>query len=267
MNRPIVTLTTDFGPGPFPGLMKGVILGICPNANLVDLSHAVPAQDVRAGALVIEQALGVFPSGTVHLGVVDPGVGTSRRPMAAAALGMLFVGPDNGLFTPALMADPRARIHELRETALFRQPVCATFHGRDVFAPVAARLAGGLDLHRLGPPIQDPVLLTWPQPREENGVLHGSVLSADSFGNLDTNLPRDLVEAFLAGRRAEVRLGALRIIDIQGAYGQATAGQPLALFNSMDRLELAISQGNLYARLAPERGSAFGLAVEVRGVD
>jgi S-adenosylmethionine hydrolase len=267
MTRPIITLTTDFGPSPFPGLMKGVILGICPEAQLVDLSHAVAAQDVRQGALVIEQALEVFPFGTVHLGVVDPGVGTSRRPIAVAALGMFFVGPDNGLFTPALLADPQAKVFELTDESLFRQPVCATFHGRDVFAPVAAHLAKGLDPSKLGPLVRDPVTLTWPQPKMENGVLLGSVLSSDSFGNLDTNLPRALVEEFLAGRRAEVSLGAMKIRGIQHAYGQTSNGQPLALFNSMDRLELAINQGNLYARLAPERGSAFGLAVEVRPID
>ncbi len=267
MSQPIVTLTTDFGPSPFPGLMKGVLLGICPEARLVDLSHAVPAQDVRAGALVIEQALKVFPPGTVHLGVVDPGVGTTRRPIAAASLGMFFVGPDNGLFTPALLADPGSQVYELTETSVFRQPVCATFHGRDVFSPVAARLALGMDPAQLGPLVDDPVLLTWPQPKMEEGVLWGSVLSADSFGNLDTNLPRTTVEGFLVGRRAEVRLGTMRVIGIQNAYGQASDGQPLALYNSMDRLELAINQGNLYSRIAPDRGSAFGLAVEVRPLD
>jgi S-adenosylmethionine hydrolase len=267
MSQPIITLTTDFGPSPFPGLMKGVMLGICPEAQLVDLSHAVPAQDVRAGALVIEQALEVFPYGTVHLGVVDPGVGTSRRPIAVVALGMFFVGPDNGLFTPALMNDPQAKVYELIEAGLFRQPVCATFHGRDVFSPVAAHLARGMAPSQLGPLVADPVLLTWPQPKVEKGVLTGAVLSADSFGNLDTNLPRSLVEEFLAGRRSEVRLGTMRVIGIQNAYGQAAGGQPVALYNSMDRLELAINQGNLYLRIAPERGSAFGLAVEVRPLD
>lgn len=267
MKRPIITMTTDFGPSPFPGLMKGVILGICPQASLVDLSHAVAAQDVRQGALVIEQALEVFPYGAVHLGVVDPGVGTSRRPLAIAALGMFFVGPDNGLFTPAILADPQAKVYELTDSSLFRQPVCATFHGRDVFSPVAAHLARGLDPSSLGPLIEDPVLLSWPQPKEEGGALLGSVLSADSFGNLDTNLSRSLVEKFLAGRRAEVRLGAMRIEGIQHTYGQASDDQPLALYNSMNRLELAINQGNLYAHIAPERGSAFGLVVEVRPLD
>jgi S-adenosylmethionine hydrolase len=267
MSQPIITLTTDFGPSPFPGLMKGVMLGICPQASLVDLSHAVSAQDVRAGALVIEQALKVFPPGTVHLGVVDPGVGTARRPIAVAALDMFFVGPDNGLFTPALMADEDAKIYELASAGLFRQPVCASFHGRDVFSPVAAHLAGGLDPAELGPLVSDPVLLTWPQPREEDGVLSGAVLSADSFGNLDTNLTRALVEDFLVGRRAEVRLGSMRVIGVQHTYGMADNGQPLALYNSMDRLELAINHGSLYARIAPDRGSAFGLAVEVRPLD
>ena len=132
---PLITLTSDFGPGVFAGLMKGVILGICPEARLVDLSHHVPPQDVFAGSLVMCQALDVFGPPTVHLAVVDPGVGTARRPLVVRALGMHFVGPDNGIFTPVYRADPHWKAHELTNRRFFRSTVSATFHGRDIFAP------------------------------------------------------------------------------------------------------------------------------------
>ncbi len=263
MEPPLVTLTSDFGPGPYPGMMKGVILGICPRAVLVDLSHQVPPQAVRAGALVLEQGLGVFPPGTVHLAVVDPGVGTGRRPICLAALDMFFVGPDNGLFTPVLLADPRARAFHLARSRYFRHPVSDTFHGRDIFAPVAAHLARGLDPARLGPAVDDPVLLDWPRPRQENEELKGMVWTADSFGNLGTNLPRELVEEFLAGRPARVYLGDLVIKGISRAYGQVPPGEPLALYDSSGRLELALNQGDLCAHLGLKRAGVYGREVVV----
>ena len=214
LSKPIITLTTDFGPGPHAGLMKGVILSlVTDDVHLVDLSHAVPAQNVRAGALFLEMALGLFPAGTVHLAVVDPGVGTERRPVCVQAAGQLWVGPDNGLFTPAYLADPGAQTYLLAREDLFRRPISHTFHGRDIFAPAAAHLAMGRDPAELGPMIDDPVLLEWPEPSLEDGALRGVVLGADGFGNLGTNLKRDMVRDFLAGRPALVRLG--------GAHGGA----------------------------------------------
>ena len=263
MNPPIITLTTDFGDGPFVGLMKGVILGICPRARLVDLSHAVPPQDVRAGALVIEQALSVFASGTVHLGVVDPGVGGARRGICVCALGSFFVGPDNGLFTAALEADPRARVFHLTNAELFRHPVSSTFHGRDVFAPVAAHLACGLEPERLGPAVADPVRLDWPRPRREGGVLYGVVLGADRFGNLDTNLSRAVVEEFLQGRPGRVSLAGMELGGVAPSYDAVPRGQPVAVYNSQERLELALNQGDLCRHLGLEASRVFGLPVRV----
>lgn len=259
----IVTLTSDFGPGLFVGLMKGVILGICPRARLVDLEHGLAPQDVRAGALVLEAAWGVFPAGTVHLAVVDPGVGTSRRGLALKALGQFWVGPDNGLFTPVWLADPQARAWELAEPSFFRQPVSQTFHGRDVFAPVAAHLAAGLDPARLGEPLLDPVLLDWPRPFERGLELVGQVLGADRFGNLLTNLGRAQVEAFLRNRPALVRLAGLTVRGLSPAYGQAPPGAVLALFNSQERLELALNQGDLCGHLGLEASGVYGMEVIV----
>ena len=260
---PVITLTTDFGDGPFAGLMKGVILGICPHARLVDLCHRVPSQDVRAGALVLEQALGVFPPGTVHLAVVDPGVGGARRPICVQAAGVRFVGPDNGLFTTVFLADSDAEARLLADESLFRRPVSHTFHGRDIFAPVAAHLAAGLDPAGLGPIVRDPVLLDWPLPEIKGGELCGVVLGADSFGNLCTNLPRTMVEEFLAGREALIEISGLRVEGPASSYSVAGPGRPLALYNSLDRLELALNQGDLRSFLGWQSESCFGRPVKL----
>ncbi len=261
---PLITLTSDFGAGPFVGLMKGVILGIYPQVRLVDLCHDIPPQDVRAGALVLEQALGVFPSGSVHLAVVDPGVGTERRPLVVEALDMLFVGPDNGLFTPVLLADPSARAYVLDKPRYHRQPVSATFHGRDIFAPVAAHLTWGISPEELGSYIGDPIRLDWPRPYRREEILLGHVLGVDRFGNLQTNLSRWEVEAFLAGRPAEIQSAGLVIEGLSQSYGQAEPGAALALFNSLDRLELAVNRGSALVRAGLASADLFGLEVRVR---
>ncbi|MFZ5585069.1 MAG: SAM hydrolase/SAM-dependent halogenase family protein [Thermodesulfobacteriota bacterium] len=266
MNPPIVSLTTDFGDGPFVGVMKGVILGICPETRLVDLSHAVAPQDVLAGALALEQAIGFFPKNTVHLAVVDPGVGTVRRGLAIQALGQFWVGPDNGVFTPILRADPAARAFALTEPRYFLPKVSATFHGRDVFAPVAAHLANGLDPAALGPAVADPARLDWPLPRREGEALLGQVLAVDRFGNLMTNLDRSTVLAFLAGRPARIEAAGQAIAGVSPAYAAVAAGEALALFNSLDRLELAVNQGDLCRRLGLEPAAARGLAVRLLAI-
>ena len=267
MSPAIITLTSDFGPGVFVGLMKGVILGICPKARLVDLDHNVPPQDVRAGALVLEQALGVFPQGTVHLAVVDPGVGGARKAFVLQAAGCFWVGPDNGLFTPILAHDPEARAWEISDSAVLRSPVSHTFHGRDIFAPAAAHLALGRDPASLGPEVKDPVRLEWPLPRLEKGALTGQVLGADSFGNLGTNLERRAVEDFLSGRVARVRMAGAIVKGLSPSYDAAPPGQVVAVFNSQERLELAVSQGSLLARLGLEPGNERGLEVRVEALD
>ncbi len=263
MIPPIITLTSDFGPGMFVGLMKGVILDICPDARLVDLEHGIPAQDVLAGAMVLEQAQGVFPKRTVHLAVVDPGVGTERRAMAMKAGGCLWVGPDNGLFTLVLAADPAAQCFEISDQSIFRQPVSSTFHGRDVFAPAAAHLARGREISSLGPEISDPVLLDLPSPREQDGALTGQVLMADRFGNLMTNLTRQAVEGYLAGRPMTARMAGTVVNGLSPSYAEAEPGQAVALFNSAERLELAVRQGSLLARLGLKPGNERGLEVRV----
>lgn len=247
---PIVTLLTDFGAGSgYPAQMKGVILSALPGATLVDLSHEVPRHDVLAAALLLEDCAPRFPVSAVHLAVVDPGVGTARRPIALVdAAGRRFVGPDNGLFTPFLDGG-RARFAAGREMS--PGPVSATFHGRDVFAPVAAWLAGGGAVEEVGPAVADPVRLAWPLAERRGSEIHGECLTADPFGNVVTSIrDRDLggapVEVTVVGRRARVVL----------TYGEGSPGELLALVGSSGRLEIAVREGNAAQLLGFRRGAA-----------
>ena len=204
--------------------MKGVILGIAGEARLVDLSHEVAAHDVTEGALALEAAVPFFPAGTVHLAVVDPGVGTARRGLAIVTEDARFVGPDNGLFTPFL-EDREWRAFELTAVEYRLRTVSRTFHGRDVFAPAAAHLALGLAPERLGPRVEDPVRLHWASVRETRGAVAGTVLHVDRFGNLVTSIRAEAFEAFGA---LSVRLAG-RPLPFVGTYGELTPGQAGAL--------------------------------------
>jgi S-adenosyl-L-methionine hydrolase (adenosine-forming) len=259
---PVIALLTDFGlRDHYVGAMKGAILAVCPEATLVDVTHEVPVHDVEAGALALDASYRHFPPGTVFVAVVDPGVGSERRPLASAAGGWLFVGPDNGLFTYVLEAHPGARVHLLANTALFRQPVSAVFHGRDLFGPVAGRLACGLALEKVGPPLMDPVRLEQPPKSRTDEGWEGAVLRPDRFGNLTTNLlEADL--ATLAGgtlEGLEVRLGA-DTLPIVRTYSDVAPGRACALVGSSGRLEIAVRLGR--ADALP--GAAKGAPVLVR---
>ncbi len=268
MTRPVITLTTDFGHGPFVGVMKGVVLGICREAALVDICHTIAPQDVRAGALAVEQAMTAFPPGTVHLCVVDPGVGSSRRAMAVRAMDMFFVGPDNGLLSAPLLADAKAEAWALENQAFFRRPVSATFHGRDIFAPCAARLACGLAPEELGPMISDPVLLAWPKARRTAEVISGEVIGVDSFGNLASNIPAEMLHGFLAGQPGEVTLHlpgqTITIGQISHTYGAAERGRYVAVVSSDGRLELSLNGGSLAGRISALSSDPRGLRVTVK---
>lgn len=252
---PIVTLTTDFGlRDPFVGIMKGVILSICPSADLVDLTHEIAPQDVLGACLTLEAALPFFPEGTVHLVVVDPGVGSARRPLALRAGGHCLVGPDNGVLTPALRgARWTAVTLAAREYRL--ADVSRTFHGRDVFAPAAAYLAAGVPLERLGPAVTDPVLLPIPESRLEGGVLVGEVLDVDRFGNLLTSID--------AARLAEVPGAGPPVVEVAGqpvgglvdAYAEGPADRPAAIVGSTGRLEIFVRSGSACLALGAGRSA------------
>lgn len=242
MARPMITFTSDFGDSDwFVGVVRGVIHGICADARIVDLTHAVSPGDIARAAFVLEAASGDFPPGTVHLAVVDPGVGTTRRALAVRARGQLFVGPDNGVLDWALR-DARAEVRALAESRFFRPPVSRTFHGRDVFAPVAAHLAAGAVLEHLGPAVTDPVRLERPEPVMTGGVLTGRVLYMDRFGNALTDLNAGVIaRAFPGLPLADLAVEVVdRLVDgIDETYGDAPIGTLVAMMGSSGRLELA----------------------------
>src|SRR5574341_1419952 len=197
----LITLTTDFGyRDPFVGIMKGVIAGINANARVIDLSHDIPPQDIMAGALVLRHSVPYFPRGTIHVAVIDPGVGGARRPLLIECDGNNFVGPDNGVLSLALAGKPPARIIHLSNSTYHSQPVSATFHGRDIFAPVAAYLSLGAEPDRFGHPIADYVRLTLPRPSQCGArSIKGEILHIDRFGNLVTNIAREDLERLASG--------------------------------------------------------------------
>jgi S-adenosyl-L-methionine hydrolase (adenosine-forming) len=247
----IVTLTTDFGTrDPYVAAMKGVILGIARDARLVDATHEIAPHDVTEGALALEAIAPWFPPGTVHLAVVDPGVGTARRGLVVVRERALFVGPDNGLFTPFLDEGGWGAF-ELVAPAYRLREVSTTFHGRDVFAPAAAHLAQGVAPERLGPAVADPVRLPWPTVREATGAVAGTVLHVDRFGNLVTSIRAD---AFGAWGGISVRMGG-KALPFVSTYGDLEPGQPGALVGGSGRLEIAVREGSAAVRLKASRGT------------
>ena len=263
MSTPIVTFTSDFGLADwFVGVVRGVIVTICPTARVVDLTHEVPPGHVERGAFVLEAAAPDFPPGTVHLAVVDPGVGTSRRALAVRAHGQYFVGPDNGLLEWAL-GSPEAEVHALTDTRYFRPSVSRTFHGRDVFAPVAAHLADGAKIEKLGARVTDPVRLELPMPALRNGELKGRIVFVDRFGNALTDLDAGLIEAAFRGSpnsAIEVIAGGKAVRGISGSYGDAPIGTLVAIIGSSGRLEIAEVGGHAASRW----GLGVGDDVKVR---
>lgn len=254
MARPVLALLTDFGLlDHYVGAMKGVILGICPDATIIDITHDIPPQDVVAGALELQAAARYFPEGTVFVAVVDPGVGSARRAVAVESGGRLFVGPDNGVLAPAVASmGPSFRAVALEEQQYARSVVSRTFEGRDRFAPAAAWLATGVDLSALGSALAALASLDLPQPTREGSTLHGIVMRIDHFGNLTTNITRDDLDAPV--ELTIVRIAGTAIGPVRATYSDVGDGAPCALFSSTDHLEVAVRGGSAAARFGVERG-------------
>lgn len=262
-----VSFLTDFGlRDTYVGQVKAVMLAICPGLSIVDLTHEVPAQDVFEGAFQLMAAVAAFPAGSVHLAVVDPGVGTERRGLAARLAGHTLVGPDNGLLslalrrlagraglqlaeaTDLLLAGGPLEVVELAESRFWRLPVSPTFHARDIFGPVAAHLARGVPLADLGPAVDRLISLPWPAPELlGGGAVRGRVVHVDRFGNLTTNLPGETLP-----RGCQVRVGGTTIQGVQTTYGRGD--RPVALIGSAGFLEIAMPGGSAAQRLALGRG-------------
>ena len=257
---PIITLTTDFGSrDPFVGIMKGVILGLAPSARIVDLTHAVPAQNILAGAHLLASAARWFPQGTIHVAVVDPGVGTRRRALAVETADAWFVGPDNGVLSLALPARTVMRIIDVSRSPYRLRPVSRTFHGRDVFAPVAAALAGGVDPALVGPAVTTMERLRLPRPSRRGNALVGAVLWVDGFGNATTNIgAADLARAGFRGSGLSITIAG-HVVPFRSSYAAVPPGRAVALVNSTDRLEIAVNAGSASVEL----GACAGVAVRV----
>jgi S-adenosylmethionine hydrolase len=251
----IITLTTDFGlSDPYVAMMKGVILTINPGAQIVDISHKIRAGSIIQAAGLVHETFSFFPRGTVHVAVVDPGVGSERRVLGMEAGGHSFVGPDNGIFWPIIEDHKRTRIIHLTESKYFLPSVSHTFHGREVFAPAAAHLSQGVSLKRMGSELSNPVKLHVPKPQEEGGVLYGQITRVDNFGNLISNIHRRDLESFLESFEPVIEVGDLTIKRLRPIYADAQEGEPLALINSSDWLEIAVNLGRAtqYVGLASE---------------
>ncbi len=271
MARPIITLLTDFGErDTYVGQVKGVILARLPDVQLVDLTHRIPPQDARVGAIHLAAAAPHFPAGTVHLAVVDPGVGTARAPLAATAGGQFFVGPDNGLLAPALARlGGDVRVHRITNEFCRRRSVHPTFHGRDLFAPAAAELARGMPLNEVGPAVDSFVPLVLPEPVVQGAAVRGEVLYVDHFGNGVTNITAEMLPAgpvslqVTVGNENEKEKGPeTRGVPFVSTYADARleVGAPLALIDSDGRLEIAVRNGSAAEQLGLVPGTPVNVA-------
>lgn len=259
----IITVTTDFGEtDPYVAMMKGVILCINPDARIVDITHQVPAGSIHDGASIIKEAYKYFPSGTVHVGVVDPGVGGKRRPIAVLADNYFFVGPDNGLFWPVMETQGHRDVIHLTEKRYWMHTISPTFHGRDIFAPVAAHLSLGVSPFLLGEKFDDPSTLASPLPSRNNSDLVGETIRVDHFGNIITNITREHLGPFLTSKGLTIKIGSLVLQKISTTYTDVPEGQPLALIGSSGHLEIAVNMGRATDYLGKE--CAIGTKVTVR---
>ena len=239
----MITLTTDFGlEDPYVGAMKGVILSINPRVRLIDIAHQLPAHHTVRAAFLLREVCPRFPPGTIHVAVIDPGVGGQRRPVLLKIEERFYVGPDNGVFGLLLEDFTLQGACRLDNREFFLPSVSQTFHGRDVFAPVAAHLATGIPPASFGPTITDPVRQPFPSPHEEAAELRGQVVWVDRFGNCITNLADEVVSRWARGASYVIQAASKRMTQICTSYESIPKGEALALFNSLGFLEIACNQ-------------------------
>jgi S-adenosylmethionine hydrolase len=258
MAPPLITLLTDFGTADhYVGAMKGVMACICPEARFVDITHDIEPYAIADAAFTLGQSWQYYPKGTIHLVVVDPGVGSTRRPILAEVGGHNFVAPDNGVLTMVLASDPIAIVRQITNQRYFRNPVSQTFHGRDIFAPVAAHLASGVPAVEFGDRIDDPVRLPFHDLQNPDGSCDGAVLRIDRFGNIITSLRADLAETKESGC---LEIGSRFVTRLAASYSEVEPGSLFLIRGSSGFLEISINQGNA----AREIGAGTGDPVRFR---
>lgn len=263
MKKRLITLTTDFTlKNHYVGVMKGVIKSINPEAEIIDLCHDVPAYDIRAAALTLRDSHAFFPPGAIHIVVVDPGVGGERKAIAVQAAENFYIGPDNGVFTYVYKSDPSYQAFEITNGEYMLSTVSGTFHGRDIFAPAAAHLSLGVDVKSLGDPIQNVVRLQIVEPELSGGIVRGKVLYVDSFGNLITDIPEQLLD-----RNTIIKIGSYTINGVSGSYSEAREGEMLAIIGSSGYLEISVNKGRADDRIRSDNDKEIVLCVTVENND
>jgi S-adenosylmethionine hydrolase len=260
----VITLTTDFGlRDPYVAIMKGVMLSINPEAKIVDVSHQIPPGAIVQATSVIKDSIAYFPRGTINVVVVDPGVGGPRRPIAVKTDHYFFVGPDNGIFWPFFDENKSSVIIHLTEKKYFLPDISYTFHGRDIFAPVAAYVSLGVDIREMGLVIRDPVRLSPPCVEIKGNHLYGEIVRVDNFGNLITSIHRTDMEAFLQSATPRISIGNSTIEDVKRVYADAPRGELMALYGSSNRLEIAVRERSASDFLGLTADEAIGMKITV----
>ena len=258
--KKVITLLTDFGlRDPYVGAMKGVILSICPDANIVDISHEIRKFDIRQGAYVLAASAPFFPKGTIHVGVVDPGVGTSRKAIIIETKKSFYIGPDNGLLTLAALREGVKKVVQITNSKYMLPRVSRTFHGRDIFAPAAAYLANGVPIENFGPLLEEYEILSFSKPHVRKDQIEGEIIYVDGFGNIVTNIYSEILEK--VGISEEDKIKVLlndklgKVLKICKAYNEVKKGEFLAIIGSGNFLEISINQGNAAKKLNVKEGT------------
>ena len=260
----MITLLTDFGTADyFVGAVKGAILSVNPKAVIADITHEIPPQDIEVGAFTLLASYQTFPAGTIHLAVVDPGVGSARRPIIVSANEQFFVGPDNGIFSYICDREPSHRTFHITAEKYFRSSPSSTFHGRDIFAPVAAALSKGVKPEEFGPEIEDPVRLdSLESIVQKNGKVQARIIHIDHFGNCITNITRDVFEEW---ENVRLVVNGKKIRDFRAFYGEDSTSAPFAIWGSAGFLEISVNGRSAAKKLGVKRGEKIVLAQRHKG--
>jgi len=260
--RNVITLTTDFGlQDYYVSAMKAVILDIAPDVRLIDISHDIPSQDIMAGSWILKNSAMLFPEGTVHTVVVDPGVGTDRNAVAVKIEDQYFIGPDNGIFS-LLTQELDYTAVRLDNEQYWRDEMSKTFHGRDIFAPAAAHLSEGVPMEELGEPLDELVTYRWTVPIADKDGLEGMVIHIDKFGNLVTNISSDQIEDVIEDKSVKIYVGNTILDEIVSTFGAVAEGEPMAFIGSSGMLEVGINKGNAEEMLSVQKGAQISLILQ-----
>ncbi len=254
----IITFTTDFGNrDPYVGMMKGIVLTVNPEALLIDITNEIPAHDIIYASFMLSNVYGYFPPGTIHIAIVDPGVGAGRKNIAALTENYLFIGPDNGIFSVVFTKEKVLEIREITNSPFVTERVSSTFHGRDVLAPCAGHLSAGKEFSDVGPIVENIKYLKYPKLKINKNMMIGEVVSIDSFGNMITNISEQGFRSFVGKREFEIYFASERFNKIEKTYGNVPVGKLIAIFGSSGYLEISMNGGNASSYFMTTVGSTI----------